>query len=189
MKILKLFTISFLSCAGMVHGEIQSVDVFWSHGACRDTCTKLLENQLRQTKEIESVSTSTTSNMASITWKKNEPFTYKAIKLPFQRVGVGIDNIRVTVKGTITPSQDRVVLVSSENKTDFDLVSLNKDTKGTPAFLSLDPKFKKTFLEYAEKRTPVIIEGALYQAHRSPPLYLLVEKVTVAEEQKEKVTH
>ena len=188
MKAHKLFILSFLSCANLLQGEILSVDVFWAHGSCRDSCTKILETQLRQTKEIESVSTSTTSNMASITWKKTEPFTYKALKLPFQRVGVGIDNIRVKVKGTLSPSKDRIVLVSSENKTTFDLVSLNK-AKGTPALLSLDPQFRATFLEYAEKRTPVIIEGALYQAHRSPPLYLLVEKVTVAEEKKEKITY
>jgi hypothetical protein len=180
----KLFILSFLcvfSQINLLQGEIESVEIFWRHGACQYNCTKLLEERLREAPQIESVTTSTTSNMASLKWKKNERFDYRLVKRPFQRVGVGIDNIRLKVKGTISPSQNRIVLVSLEDNTNFDLVSIDK--QGSHASkLTIDPKFKQSFLDYAKNHTTVTVEGALYQPHRSPPLYLLVERVTAADE-------
>jgi hypothetical protein len=166
-----------------IQGEIQMVEIFWRHGACQYNCTKLLEGKLSEVPQIESVTTSTTSNMASIKWKKYDQFTYLLVKRPFQRVGVGIDNIRLKVKGTLSPSQDRIVLVSTEDNTNFDLVSINKE-KSHPSKLTIDPKFKQTFLDYAKDQKTLIVEGALYQPDRSPPLYLLVERVTTVDENK-----
>lgn len=167
-----------------LHGDIQSIDIFWRHGACEYNCTKLLEERLSELPQVESVTTSVKSYMASIRWNKTARFEWTPIKRAFQRVGVGIDNIRMKIEGTISPGSARIVLISTGDNTNFDLISLNKE-QSNASLLAIDPKFKQEFLKYAKDRTTLIVEGSLYQPHRSPPLYLLVERITPVEEKKD----
>jgi hypothetical protein len=187
LKLSKSFIFSILSFVlwiNPIYSEVKSVQVFWNHGACQDRCGKLLEEKLRENKQIDSAVVSITSNMADIQWNKNAIFSYQVIKRIFQKVGVGIDNVRIIVRGKITYTQDRLVLISDGDNTTFDIVSYEKE-RPNAKYLSIDSKLKQTYIDYSKEHKTLIIEGALYHAWRAPPLYLLLEKVTLEDEKKD----
>lgn len=176
INIHKLLIFSYLLLLPL-YGEIERVEIFWGQGSCKENCAKQLKVKLDDLPESESAVISIVSNMASLKWNQNEPFSYDAVKKPFQQMGIGIDHIRVAVRGKLTASQQKFYLISEGDNTRFDLVSHEKG-KPNAKYLSLDPSYTKTFLNYTKEHQILVIEGTLYQPHRSPPLYLLVERVS-----------
>ncbi len=102
-----------------------------------------------------------------------------------QRVGVGLYDIAVVVRGRINATKDRVELVSEGDNTSFELVSYRPE-EPAGKYLKLDDNILKSIQENSATHKTFIVEGTLYQPHKEPPLYLLVDKVHAEEAPKSK---
>lgn len=168
-----------------LQGEVEEVMISWNSELCTANCIKLVQERFEKTKEIDSFQVSASQGIARIQWKPNVKFSYVAVKRVLQSVGVGLDDIRVRVRGTVKDEGKQVALYSEGDRTRFVLVSPLLSNPGepnvpaNPALMSLTPHLKETILEDAQQGKIFVIEGALYRPWNTPYLMIVIERLQV----------
>ncbi len=184
-NIIYLTALSLLWMTPHLFAEILQVSVFWGSTSCNPKCAELLEKNFKKMPQVEEVAVNPAAGSALFKWKAGSPFSYKIIKSQLQMAGVGVDTIRIRVRGQAVEDGKWIRFTSLGDKTTFSLISSmpHMPTKFTnlpnPAFLVLSPELKESILKDAADNKIIVIEGPLYRPHRSPPLYLIVEKIQV----------
>ncbi len=136
-------------------------------------------------QQIESVSVNAKLGTATLKWSPKFPFSYQLIDSRLRMIGVGLIGIYMRVRGSAIPRGNKIALSSIGDQTQFILISPISvkpgDYAGFPdgSKLSLSPKLKKKITEASAERKDIIVEGPLYQGHRAPPLYLMIDRLQI----------
>lgn len=184
ISMLTLLTLLFL-IPSPVKGEILEVRANWNSASCTPKCAEMLDQQFKKIREAETVDISLPAGEAVFKWKPNGNFSYYNIKRPMQMIGVGLNEIRVKVRGKAHAQGPGVAISSSGDGTLFMLISPfspqahSYTSYANPIFYELSPSLKDQILKAAQENKTVVIEGPLYEPSRSPPFYLIVEKVQI----------
>ncbi len=166
-------------------GEILEVEVTWNSTKCNPSCAELLKERFQKMKQVESVSVNPQSGIAKLKWGTKSPFTYQTVKTQMQMVGIGINAMRVRVRGKAMAQGDRVILTSTGDNTRFTLLSPIKvkedqyTTLPNASFLKLSDELTEKILSEAKLGKTLVIEGPLYQGSRSPPIHLIVNRLQI----------
>lgn len=180
MKIYKLL-ILILLCNSSLNAEIISVIVRWNAGNCKGSCKVKMEDSFKKVPGVQDVTVDTETSSAQLKWKSGLPFNYNMVNMPMHRLGVGIYDVRVKVRGRISEEGKYVYLTSEKDRTKFILIS-DDTRKPNPNYMRLAPATRLQLLGAGEKNQIVVIDGVLYEAYRSPPLFLVVERINIEKE-------
>lgn len=169
------------------HAEVSDVIITWTKATCQPGCDKLLSQQFGKIYGIETFDINRLAGQANIKWKPNLPFAYYPINAAMRMVGPHINSIRVKVRGKIQHSQGNVKLISEGDGTQFYLISAVNPAPNQYALtrsvynrlLSLD--VRQQLLDAETKKQMVIIDGPLFEPYRSPPLFLVIEHLSLEE--------
>jgi len=173
-----------------VHGEVIEVTVTWNNIACNVSCAQLLEKRFKAMNQIEEVRVNPSSGIANLKWKPESPFSYSSVKSNMQMVGVGVNDIRVKVRGKARKQGRNVALFSIGDNTRFVLISpeipqaRRYTSLANPYLRELSPDLRESILREAQQDKIFVIEGTLYQPARSPPLHLIVERINIEKPEK-----
>lgn len=182
MRLLLLF-VAFLILSTPLQSEIQRVDVQWRGLSCNLTCAQMLERRFREIPEVSSVTLNAGNQSATLRWMQNRPFSFQAINLAVRSVGPAIDQLRATVRGMIQMQNDQFWIVSIGDNTAFLLLGPHAPPTGSiPQFLHkiyhpLSARLQSLLRDAVRKGRVAIIEGEIFQAHRAPPLMLIIAHV------------
>lgn len=183
-KILLLLAACGLCHTDLLKAEIQEVTISWTAQECLGSCAKGLYDQFRKIHGVSEISINQSAGQASLRWEPNASFSYQPVQVAMQLMGLAINNIKVRVRGTIR----------NDSPTSFRLVSIGDSTSFTLA--ATPPPVKNQYVEQynAQNRTLpkemiqqlfeaqindqiATISGPLFAPWRSPPLYLVIEKI------------
>jgi hypothetical protein len=172
---MKLLILGLLFCASSLHSEIQTVEVKWEENSCRGGCIKLLEERLKETKEIKSFNFDA-SGKATIIWQQKEPFTFKTIRNPVQRAGANLSTVDIVVRGKVNVSHDKTILTSVGDNTRFILINYSHYLSAR-SDVKLDPNLLIPVQDSLKKNEAVIVKGTLFQPYRPGDLFLQVDSI------------
>lgn len=187
---MKAFIISFalvLIANFALNSEIEKVRLTWQPESCRGSCGDLIKKNFQKIKGPEDVQVFLEQGYAELYWAPGESFSYRMVKRPMQRVGVGLDFIYVTARGTISSQSKRLKLSSIGDSTSFTLISpANAELQRTGSrknlrARSLNKEHRKILEDALKNKQLVKISGVLFQPHRSPPLVLEIHNLSVAD--------
>ncbi len=179
-----IFTLLVLSTQTL-QSEVLEVFISWNSYLCDDKCADLIKRRFESMKQVESIEVNSGSGSAKIKWNPESLFSYQAVKTQLQMVGVGLSELRVRVRGKGVPQGKGAALISSGDNTRFNLISPIRGTPGEyialpdGSQLSLADGLKEKILSSAQEKKTIVIEGPIYQGHRSPPLYLVVSRLQI----------
>ncbi len=169
--------------------EIVNVVVTYNKDLCDSRCNQLLERTFKKMEQTTEVSAS--PGQILLKWEPNTKFTYHLVKRPMQMVGLSIDGIFVTVKGTAHVAGQKASITSLGDNTKFDLTSAPAPKGGqyvqynNPISYELLPDVREQLREAQKKRELVTVSGFLLMPHRMP-LTIVVNNVSIEKEKKEK---
>ncbi|MEC7840465.1 MAG: hypothetical protein VX777_10545 [Chlamydiota bacterium] len=183
-----ILIIAFFTALGaptLSYSEIEKVVIKWKPGFCSEACLVDLERRLNTISDIAEIKFQGAQNQVTIRWKPNKRFNYNTIDRTMRYVGVNIHEIFVTIRGTITHTSKEVMIQSIGDDTTFTILSPITIKPGDAAVekniqshkLKLDTRNQLAEAEEANKI--VKIEGPLFEPERSPPLYMIAERVTI----------
>lgn len=171
------------TCA--IQAEILDVNITWNSYLCTQSCSEILYRQFQKIRGVEQIRINEAAGTASLIWKPDAPFSYQMVKVPMQMAGVGVNDIRVSVRGRVREQGRQVALISEGDNTRFVLVSpimpskRMYTTKPNPYFRELAPNLRDRILRDAEQDKIMVVEGPLYRPARSPPLQIVVQSIRV----------
>jgi hypothetical protein len=180
----------FFFCTSTVHAEIQTVTVRWTSGLCDKGCSDKVGASLRKLKGADQVTINQGSGSASIKWKKNIPFNFYDVNVAMRVVGPRIRDVRMQVSGHIVQDGKNYYLVSTGDNSRFTLLgpvqasTHQYSIQYNPAVHPLTAEMI-ALLQKAEKaNVEVTIDGPLFEPHRAPPMYFIIENLTIPEDEK-----
>lgn len=165
--------------------EIEKVFVQWKGLTCNQTCMQMLYQQFSVTPGVVSVAIHPELQMAELLWNPAVPFSYQAVKYPVQRVGPGIQNVGVRVRGTVQLINNQFWLISSGDNTAFLLLGstlaqpLGVSHSYSRLYQPFDQPTQTLLVQAVQQGFGIIIEGALMTPERSPPFVLTITKLQV----------
>lgn len=180
-----LIFIALILLSPPLHAEVLEVFVSWNSFSCRERCAELLRERFEKMPQVESVAMNASAGNARLKWNPLSPFSYQVVKAQLQRVGVGLNELRVRVRGRGVQSGKGVALVSLGDSTRFTLISPLRTrpekyvARPDGSKLDLSPSLQDKVLIAAQEDKAIVVEGPLYQPHRSPPLYLIVSRLQI----------
>lgn len=191
-KIISLFSFLafFLVLNNFAQAEIINVTVRWTPASCIASCIKTVESVFKNANYIAEVEIDPGTGQATLKWKPNAPFSYQSVKRPMQMAGIGIQYLRIKVRGKIKHDAQTVRLVSTGDNTTFvllDIVVPNPSQYvelNNPQNRYLSPAQRQKLLQAESEGKLATIEGPLFEPHRTPPLpflQLITEKMTFEE--------
>jgi hypothetical protein len=189
MRSMKFYTFGILSSLLAFHlsclAEVEEIIIKWTPGICLETCTQSLEQQYNKVKGVTTVSVNQTAGQANLTWQPNIPFSYMQLYYATKMIGVSIHDFRVTVRGTITHDDRSVILTSIGDGTQFHLLGPivpsihNQVIEDNIQNHTLSPNRRDQFINAQSNNQIVTVSGPIFEGWRSPPIYLVVEQVSV----------
>lgn len=178
----------FLLAATFLHLPLQAdieIVVKWLPGSCGDSCVQQLDRQLHSIKDVAEIKFEGTNNQATLRWRPDRHFSFTPIDNAFRYVGVDMNEIFVTVRGTITSTHRDVTITSLGDNSKFILLSpLRTNPAEAPMpnniqSYALKPETREQLLPTESIYQIVTAEGSLFEPERSPPNLLILEKVTI----------
>lgn len=175
-----------------LQAQIEQVTFTWQTPLCPVSCEQALNKQLSKINGVAQVSIPPGSGSALLVWKPNVAFSFFPLNAATRMVGIRIHDVHLKVKGTIDGGNNTSLrLRSVGDNTVFNLISPPQAPLATdavalynPQAYPLSPTVREQLAEPQRVRKPVTIEGMLLEPERGPPLYLVVEKVTLDEKKK-----
>ncbi len=164
--------------------EVEQITVRWNAVTCYDTCTPLLENNLKAIANVTNLQMNGRSGAAVMGWNPHQTFSYEPFRLASSAAGVRLLDVRVRVRGTIAHDADRFYLVSTGDGARFWLLGpiVTGDNRYVPRYnpesYPLVGPVKTQLLEAQEKGQTVVISGPLYLPTRYPRT-LIAEQVKI----------
>jgi hypothetical protein len=178
---LALLVLTVLSLhMGAIQAEMQQVTLRWTAMLCQPSCVRGLEHHLSRVRGVTHVNINGPAGQADLIWDPAVPFTYRSIENAVAMIGIGLNDLRITVRGTITYDGRNVFLNSDGDKTRFyllgppEIVLHQKVDLNSPYNRPLLPHIKAQLLEASRNQQTVTITGPLFHPENSPPLYLVV---------------
>lgn len=169
--------------------EIDKITVTWNNAACTVKCGELIEKNLSEIKELDHANVTPSTGSANLKWKPGAHFSYTPIKVAMQMVGVGVNEVRMRVRGVVKEEGKDVVLYSLGDNTRFLIVSPLRPEltqpiiSPHPSLRELSPQLRNRILPDAKQGKIMVIEGPLYKPVRSPPLMIVVERIQIEKKQ------
>lgn len=177
--------------ASCLQAEIVLVTVKWTVNLCQDYCVRNLYKELGKVKGVGEVVINQAGAQADLRWKPNVPFSFVDVDAAMRMVGPSIEDIRMKVHGTLTHTQDSVTLISTGDNTHFQLLSPIIPSKTqyveeyNVATHTLWAATREQLLQAEANHLSVTIDGQLFRPEWAPPLYILIQKITVDQPKKE----
>lgn len=175
----------FLFLIQPLQGELEKIILKWRPGFCSDTCLLQLKRRLESMPFIVEIKFNASQNQATLRWEPNRKFNYRLLDSTMRSVGVGLHEIYVTVRGTITHNKNVVSIESLGDNTKFTLLSpITINAEGAAALKSveshmLQPNTSLKLIQAEEDNKIVTVAGPLFEPHRAPPLYIVAERIAV----------
>jgi len=185
MKIYVLVLFTALFSQFSLFANIQTVTLRWTAGQCSSSCIRGLTDQYNKLAGVSSVQMDQNAGQAILTWRPNVIFSYPQLQAATAMIGIFLQEIRMRVTGTITHDDQNFALISIGDGTTFQLLGpLTPSSSGmtiiaNPATHPLPPYLQEQLLTAENNQQIVTVEGPLFEAHRSPPLYLIAGSVSV----------
>ncbi len=167
-----VFSVCFCCLETIAYAEIQSVTITWNEGICDERCGKLVQRRLEGINGVSRVVVS--PGRALMYWKPDQKFSYVMIRRPTQLVGVSIDGMYVTVRGTVRRSGNKVTLTSIGDNTKFELTNAPAPKEGTYTQYSSSEMYKllpeplELFTKAQKNDQMVTASGFLLMPYRLP---------------------
>lgn len=183
MKIFKLFFVTLIVVMQGAYAEVEEVSIRWRNNNCTDTCHALLEKQFKSMSGALDAKVDGKGGIATMRWKPRMKFRYSDINLAIRMVGVPLLDIQIKARGTITHSGKRFTLESIGDDTNFILLSpleVKPNRMAVPQNVdsySISPETQKKLLDSELGFYVVSVSGVLLMPERSPPYYLIIEKI------------
>lgn len=117
MKLLPLF----LALGFCLNAEIERVVIGFNKDLCNEKCMLLLKNEFGKLDLVNSVSVA--PGQVNLGWKPNERFDFRKVDARMRFVGVGMDNIAVSVRGTVSGEGAKWYITSLGDETRFQLLN------------------------------------------------------------------
>lgn len=174
----------FFLLVNSLSAEVEQITVRWNAVTCYDTCTPLLENNLRAIANVTNLQMNGRSGAAVMGWNPHQTFSYEPFRLASAAAGVRLLDVRVRVRGTIAHDADRFYLVSTGDGARFWLLGpiVTGNDRYVPRYnpesYPLVGPVKAQLLEAEEKGQTVVISGPLYLPNRYPRT-LIAEQVKI----------
>lgn len=172
--------------------EIQKVNLTWTAILCRGLCGRELEKQFSRVKGVASISIDQQAGSAELRWKPNEKFSFQPIHIAMSLVGLGLRDIRLSVKGTIRTDGKTFTLVSLGDNTIFTLLNPiipnphSYVPQTSSANRKLTPEMQQKLFDAQRTHKIATISGPLFEPYRSPPLMLVIDQISFEEQAQEK---
>lgn len=191
MRSICLILMVILSPVPLV-AEIEWVTLDWNQGACLGDCLGSVEKHLSEMYSVSKVEMGSSGAAAKLIWKPNQPFLYRTIQNAVAWVGLGIRNVGIKVRGTITHDSSNVYLTSIGDRTRFSLFdgeptpdnsSGQLYTLGNTAAYPLTPETREKLRDAEKKYKVATIEGYLLMPWRGD-LNLIITKISLADKNK-----
>lgn len=171
--------------------ELAWVTIDWNPGVCTPACLGTLQNRLSSIYSVSEVEMDPSGIKAKLIWKPNQPFEYKKIESAVAWVGLGIRNLALQVRGTISHDSSNVYLKSIGDETKFQLLQGDQNpngsgelyTLGNPAAYPLTAASRERLLTAEKTYQVVTAEGYLLMFWR-PQLYLIITKLSFEDKTK-----
>ncbi|QLH36935.1 MAG: hypothetical protein HWD61_12995 [Parachlamydiaceae bacterium] len=170
-----------------MHAEIELVTIKWTAGLCQASCIRGLEQQFRRIQGVTNVKINGDQAQADLAWSPNAPFSFRAIEGAMAFIGLSMNDLRVTVRGTVRHDERSVILTSTGDLSQFVLMSpppmsFNMYVEvNSPLNRELTPQVRSILLAAEQNQQTVVISGPLFHPETSPPLFLTVESVNVVQ--------
>jgi hypothetical protein len=181
-----IFTLClFLFSFHVTHGEIEKVVLKWKPGFCTETCLIQLKRRLEAIPDVVEMKFQPSQNQATLRWEPNRKFSYRMIDTTMRSVGVSIQELFITIRGTISHKRNVVSIQSLGDGTEFILLSPITIYKGDAAVEKsieshmLKPNTSQALITAENAEKIVTIEGPLFEGHRAPPLFLIAERIAI----------
>jgi len=171
---------------GSIQAEIQNISLKWTAGQCNNgSCSNIFSQQFARIQGVSEFNINLPQGQATLHWKPGFKFTYGPINTAMALVGLSLNDIHVTVKGTIThDAKGNFTLTSLGDGTIFVLMNPIKPAKDqyveqfSPYNRSLTPELQTQLIAGQTEQKIATITGALFQPERSPPLQLVIEDLS-----------
>lgn len=170
-----------------LHAEIEQITLKWTPGLCQSSCMRSLEQQFKNIKGVVNTHLNGPLGQGDLTWDPNTAFSYRSIEMAMALIGLGINDIRLRVKGNITHDERNIILISSSDHTHFFLLNNisivpNQYVEENSAFNRLlTPQTRTQLLNAERNQQTVTISGPLFQPENSPPLFLVIDSLSITE--------
>lgn len=175
-----------------LHAEIEKVSVIWQNPSiCQDSCVKGLTKQFSALQGVADVEINQAAGQAILRWKPDVPFTFTAIHNAMAMIGLYIKEIRVSVSGTVSHTDQSVRLTSTTDGTPFVLLG---PIQASPtqyvqqysiATHALSPDMRANLLQFEQDNQTITVDGPLFEPYRSPPapLQIIAERISAQNQQ------
>ncbi len=179
-----LFTLFAFFLFHPINAEIQSVQLRWTTGFCNTSCMQLLAKYLSQMPGVAGVNMNLQLGEAVLNWQPNAPFSLLTISNTVARVGVFMDNIHVTVRGTLQARGNTFYLVSIGDNTAFILLGPLEIVPGkaiSPYSIQsypLTPYLVSELTQAMQNNLVALVEGSLNIWQGTQTLYLSIDKLS-----------
>ncbi|MCB1111918.1 MAG: cation transporter [Chlamydiales bacterium] len=185
MKTVKLFIIMMILSTSPIMAEIERVTIRWKPAFCPASCAQGLEKSLSGIREVAEVNVQLEAGQANLRWKPNQKFSYDQINRAMRMIGVSVQEINVSVRGTIEHSSREVELVSLGDNTRFTLLSPIQPTvdqsvaRNNPESYQLTESTRERLIAAEKDDRIITIQGPLFEPFRAPPLYLIIQQAQI----------
>lgn len=164
--------------------DIDHVTIKWTTGLCTSSCVTTLKDQFSKVPGVAKIEITQGQGQMSLQWKPNVPFNFIPINGAMSLVGLSIQDLRIKARGNISHDNQRVFLTSTGDNTRFQLLGPVQPSEHhyviefSPFTHPLSADMRKDLLDAEAAHQIVTIEGPILEPERSPPLYLIVERIT-----------
>lgn len=181
----QILLLLFLFFCCEASAEVVEVVIRWKPGFCSDSCLVLLERRLGENEQVDKVIFQASQSQAILRVKRDKRFSFRSIDATMRSVGVKLNEIFVTVRGSVKESGNTLSLVSLGDGTEFLLLSPIAIRPGEAAVEKnieshmLQPAMESALLKAKSEERSVKIEGPLFEPERAPPLFLIIKNIAI----------
>jgi len=175
------FSLLAFSCLGYSWGEVEEIVLRWQSGICQQQCRQYVVERLEKVEQVTEIRVE--GDSATLRWRPNSRFSYTPIDRAMRLVGINIDRISLTVRGTVKSTPRGIYLQSIGDGTEFLLIGpLNIEPGKAPARGNikshrLSEAREKQLLEAEREHRTLTVRGPLFQPERRPALNLIIESL------------
>ena len=186
---MKYFTIFYIivtfTCTLPLFSEIEQITLRWLPGICKDACLNDLEKRLLTLTDIAEIKIQGSQNQVTLRWKPKRSYNYRELDAAMRYVGIRVDEVFVTVRGTLKHDNRQVILESLGDNSTFIILSPIALQPGQIAAEhnieshQLQPATRAQLIQAENEFKIVKIEGALLLPERVQPMYLIASKIII----------
>lgn len=186
MKYLNII-IPLLFAIPALQGEIVDIRVDWNNIQCQADCATQVERQFKRIKEASSVSVDAKGGTATLTWKADTRFSYQPIRAAFARVGIAMQSLRLTVRGTISSSGRNFYIHSLGDKSKFRLLGTiqPQENRFEPTNSPFNRPLTKQQIEQLKlaesQKLVATVSGPILNLEQLPPYDLITERLNISD--------